>query len=119
MDELDAAFSTVAGFFAILAEPSRLKIMHALCDGERSVNRIVADSGMTQTNVSRHLALMHRHGVLARRRDGNQIHYRIADDTMPELCRAVCLRMARTMNVRRPLRRQLLKLIPAPKKRAA
>jgi DNA-binding transcriptional ArsR family regulator len=119
MDKLDAAFSTVAGFFAILAEPNRLKIMHALCDGERSVNRIVADSGMTQTNVSRHLALMHRHGVLARRRDGNQIHYRIADDTMPELCRAVCLRMARTMDESRPLRRQLLKLIPPPKKRAA
>jgi DNA-binding transcriptional ArsR family regulator len=119
MDKFDAAFSTVARFFAVLAEPNRLKIMHALCDGERSVNRIVADTGLSQTNVSRHLALMHRHGVLARRRDGNQIHYRIADEALPELCRAVCLRMARAMDERRPLRRQLLKLIPAPTKRAA
>lgn len=48
---------------------------------ERTVNRIIAETGITQTNVSRHLALTHRHGVLERRREGNQIHYRIADET--------------------------------------
>jgi hypothetical protein len=53
------------------------------------------------------------------RRDGNQIHYRIADDAMLALCRAVCRRMAKTMDKGRPLRHQLLKLIPSLKKRAA
>lgn len=119
MDELEPLFSTVAGYFAILAEPARLKIMHAICEGERSVTEIVADTGISQTNVSRHLGLMHRQGVVVRRRDGKQIYYRVADETMPELCRVVCERMAKTMDERRPLRRRLLKLIPAPKKRAA
>ena len=117
-DELDPVFSTVAQYFAILAEPARLKIVHALCEGERTVTQIVADTGIAQTNVSRHLGLMHRQGAVVRRRDGKQIYYRVADGTMPELCRVVCERMAKTMDERRPLRRQLLKLIPAPKKRA-
>jgi len=119
VNELDPVFSTVAGYFAVLAEPARLKIMHAICEGERTVNQIVADTAMTQTNVSRHLGLMYRHGVVTRRKDGNQVYYRIADETMLELCRAVCTRIANSMDERRPLKRQLLKLIPAPKKHAA
>lgn len=118
IDDLDPLFSTVAGYFAILAEPARLKIMHAICEGERSVSEIVVDTGISQTNVSRHLGLMHRQGVVVRRRDGKQIYYRVADQTMPELCRAVCMRMAKSMDERRPLARRLLKLIPAPKRRA-
>jgi DNA-binding transcriptional ArsR family regulator len=117
MSELDPVFSTVAAYFSVLSEPTRLKIMHAVCNGERSVSQIVAETGATQTNVSRHLGLMHRHGVLARRKDGNQVYYRVADETMIELCRSVCNRIATTIDERRPLRKQFLKLLP--KKRAA
>ena len=119
MDELDPVFDAVAAYFSVLSEPTRLKIMHAVCAGERTVSQIVAQTGATQTNVSRHLGLMHRHGVLARRRDGNQIHYSVADPTMVELCRTVCNRIAGTIDERRSLKRQFLRLIPAPKKRAA
>ena len=119
MDELDPVFDAVAAYFAVLSEPTRLKIMHAVCDAEQTVSQIVVATGATQTNVSRHLGLMFRHGVLARRREGNQIYYRVADQTMVELCRSVCNRIASTIDERQPLRRQLLKLIPAAKKRAA
>ena len=119
MNELDPVFDAVAAYFSVLSEPTRLKIMHAVCTGEKTVSQIVAETGATQTNVSRHLGLMHRHGVLARRRDGTQIHYRVADPTMVELCRIVCNRIAARIDERRPLKRQFLKLIPAPKKRAA
>jgi DNA-binding transcriptional ArsR family regulator len=119
MDELDPVFSAVAAYFSVLSEPTRLKIMHAVCNGERTVNDIVAQTGATQTNVSRHLGLMHRQGVLARRRAGTQVLYSVADPTMVELCRTVCNRIAGTIDERRPLRRQFLKLLPAPKKRAA
>jgi len=115
----DSVFGAIAGYFAMLAEPTRLKIMHALCYGERSVGRIVADTGVNQTTVSRQLALLHRHGMTTRRRDGNQVFYRIADETMPDVCRAVCRRIANSMEGRRPLRRRFLALIPAPKRRAA
>jgi len=119
MNELDPVFDAVAAYFSVLSEPTRLKIMHAVCAGEKTVSQIVAETGATQTNVSRHLGLMHRHGVLARRRDGNQIHYCVADPTMVELCRTVCNRIGSAIDERRPLRRQLLRLLPAPKRRAA
>ena len=119
MNELDPVFDAVAAYFSVLSEPTRLKIMHAVCNGERTVGEIVAQTGATQTNVSRHLGLMHRHGVLARRREGTQVIYSVADPTMVELCRTVCNRIAGTIDERRPLRRQFLKLLPAPKKRAA
>lgn len=118
MDKLDPVFDAVAAYFTMLAEPARLKIMHAICEGERTVNQIVGDTGITQSTVSRHLGLLYRHGVVERRRDGTQIYYRVADQTMPELCRTVCTRIARSMDERRPLRRQLLELLPA-RKRAA
>ena len=118
-NELDEVFDAVASYFSVLSEPTRLKIMHAVCDGEQAVAQIVAATGATQTNVSRHLGLMHRHGVLARRREGNQIYYRVADETMVELCRSVCNRIATTIDDRGPLKRQLLKLIPDAKKHAA
>ena len=56
---------------------TRLKILHAICNSERSVSAIVAATGATQTNVSRHLALMHQAGVVSRRRDGNAVYYRV------------------------------------------
>lgn len=118
-NELDEVFDAVASYFSVLSEPTRLKIMHAVCDGEQAVAQIVAATGATQTNVSRHLGLMHRHGVLARRREGNQIYYRVADETMVELCRSVCNRIATTIDDRGPLKRRLLKLIPDAKKHAA
>ena len=119
MDELDPVFDAVAAYFSVLSEPTRLKIMHAVCDHEQSVSQIVAATGSTQTNISRHLGLMHRHGVLVRRRDGNQIYYRVTDQTMIDLCRSVCNRIATTIDDHRPLKKQLLKLLPVSNKRAA
>ena len=118
MDELDPVFATVAGYFGVLSEPTRLKIIHALCQGaEKTVNEIVAETGATQTNVSRHLSLMHRHGVVARRKVGTQVWYSVADQTMVELCRSVCTRIAGTIDERKPMKKQLLRLLP--RKRAA
>ena len=118
MDELDPVFASVASYFSILSEPTRLKIMHALCVGEKTVTQIVEETGATQTNVSRHLGLMHRHGVVARRKDGTQVIYSVADETMVELCRSVCTRIAGSIDERRPMKRQLLRLLPR-KRRAA
>lgn len=117
--DLDEAFARLAAYFGVLAEANRLKIMHALCEGERTVGQVIEQTGLTQTNVSRHLSLMHLHGVVLRRREGKQIHYRIADQTMPELCGAVCTRIANDTRQRGPLQRQLRKLVAAVEKHAA
>ena len=92
--ELEKLFQTVSGYFALLAEPTRLKILNSLCEGERSVSEIVGRTGATQTNVSRHLNLMFSRGVLNRRRDGAMTMYSIADQNVVELCRTACVRIA-------------------------
>ena len=119
MDELDPVFDAVASYFGMLSEPTRLRIMHAICEKEMTVSQIVGALAATQTNVSRHLSLMHRGGVLARRKEGNQVYYRVADVAMVDICRSVCNRIAGQMDERKPLRRGLLRLMPRAKKRAA
>jgi DNA-binding transcriptional ArsR family regulator len=94
MDELEKVFESAAEYFSLLAEPSRLKIMHCLCDGERSVNEVVDASGLSQANASRHLNMLYRAGVVGRRRDGAQVIYRLVDPNFTELCRTVCVRIA-------------------------
>lgn len=119
MDELDPVFDTVAAYFSVLSEPTRLRIMHAICETEKPVSKIVAELSATQTNVSRHLSLMYRAGVLARRKEGNHVYYRVADASMVEVCRMVCNQIAGRMDEKKPLRRELLRLLPAAKRRAA
>jgi len=80
----------IAARFRLLAEPMRVRILSRLRDGEASVGEIVADLGTTQQNVSRHLAILHREGVLGRRKDGNRAVYWIADDSVLDLCEHVC-----------------------------
>ena len=92
--ELDRLFERVSGYFALLAEPTRLKILNAICEEERSVTDIVERVGSTQTNVSRHLNLMYGKGVLTRRRDGPMTFYGIADPEIVTLCRTACVRFA-------------------------
>jgi DNA-binding transcriptional ArsR family regulator len=112
MDELDPVFNRVAAYFALLSEPMRLKIMHAVCLEEKSVGQIVEATGATQTNVSRHLNRMHAAGAVSRRKDGNQVYYRVADETLVEMCRNVCVRIAAEIDLQQPLRRDLLELLP-------
>jgi DNA-binding transcriptional ArsR family regulator len=92
--ELERLFERVSGYFALLSEPTRLKILNAICDGERSVSEIVERTGASQTNVSRNLNLMFGRGVLARRREGAMTFYSIADENMVNLCRAACVQVA-------------------------
>ena len=118
MEELDAVFSRVAAYFALLSEPMRLKIVHAVCLEEKSVTQIVAATSASQTSISRHLNRMFAAGALARRRDGNRVYYSVADPDLAALCRSVCVRIAAEIDEQQPLCRDLLKLIPRAPGRA-
>ena len=86
----DQALELVARRFAVLAEPMRLRLLQALFNGELSVNTLVAATGGTQANVSRHLqTLMHAH-ILSRRKEGLQVFYAISDPSIFKLCELVC-----------------------------
>jgi DNA-binding transcriptional ArsR family regulator len=107
-EELERVFAAVARYFAVLGEPTRLKILHAICDEERSVSAIVKATGATQTNVSRHLALMLQVGVVSRRREGSTVHYRLSDPEFAQMCRSVCVRIAGRIEADGTLQRGLL-----------
>ena len=107
-DELDGVFIAVARYFGLLSEPTRLRILHAICHAEQSVSAIVAATGATQTNVSRHLALMHHAGVVSRRREGSIVYYGVADPEFVSICRSVCVQIAGRIDATAPLKRDLL-----------
>jgi DNA-binding transcriptional ArsR family regulator len=86
----EQALGLVAARFRALGEPSRLRLLTALMDGERSVQALVAETGFEQPNVSRHLALLRREGIVERRGEANRAYYRIRDRTVVVLCRMVC-----------------------------
>lgn len=86
----EPALRLVAQRFKALSEPSRLKLILALETGEKNVGELVEESGMTQANVSRHLQHLLEAGILARRRQGAQVFYRIADPRVFDLCEVVC-----------------------------
>lgn len=87
------ALELVAGRFKLLAEPMRLRLLQSLHGAELSVTELVAASGATQANVSKHLGLLCDAGILRRRKDGMHVFYSIADPMVFELCNLVCTRL--------------------------
>ena len=90
----DRVFESAAELFAVLATPVRLKIISAVCRQERNVSELLALIDTTQPNMSQHLATLYRSGVLAKRREGTQIYYRLQNERIATLCRAVCTQVA-------------------------
>ena len=86
----DEALDLIARRFAVLSEPMRLRLVHALFGGEKNVNALVEETGGTQANISRHLQTLTQAGVLARRKEGLQVFYSIADPSIFKLCDLVC-----------------------------
>lgn len=86
----EAAIELVARRFAVLSEPLRLRLLHALFEGERNVTQLVELTGGTQANVSRHLQTLTLAGVLGRRKEGLMVFYHIADPSLFQLCELVC-----------------------------
>lgn len=86
----DEALAMIARRFSVLSEPMRLRLLHALFEGEKSVNTLVETTKGTQANVSRHLQTLADAGLLARRKEGLQVFYTIADPTIFPLCELVC-----------------------------
>ena len=85
-----AALRKVAERFKALSEPTRLRLLYALMDGEKTVSELVVETGSVQANVSKHLSILLDDGVLGRRKQGTSAYYHIADESIFELCDLVC-----------------------------
>lgn len=89
------ALAEVALYFQALSEPTRLQILNLLRQGEHSVGELARLCGYTAANISRHLALLTRRGLVRRETRGNSAIYSIADPSVYALCDLVCDNIAR------------------------
>lgn len=74
-----------AKFFKGLGDKSRLAILETLLDEEKSVADIVKLTGLSQPNVSAHLACLLECGLVQRQRDGQWVLYSVTSDQVPEI----------------------------------
>jgi DNA-binding transcriptional ArsR family regulator len=80
----------IAQRFRALSEPTRIKLLDRLREGEASVQQLAETVGSSQQNVSKHLGVLHQAGIVGRRRKGNYVFYSIVDEGVFALCEDVC-----------------------------
>ncbi len=68
----------------VLGHPVRIQILEFLTQGEQSVGVLAQELGVSQSNLSQHLAILRDKGILFDRRAGHQVFYRLADSRIPE-----------------------------------
>ncbi len=89
----------VATRFKLLSEPLRLQLINLLMSrGELCVTDLVELTGQTQANISKHLNLLAREGILERRKEGLKVFYRIADPSIQQICAVMCDRIRDELN---------------------
>lgn len=86
-DAPNSSLATRALLFHGFSDRSRLSIVEALRDGERRVSDVVAATGLTQPNISMHLACLWECGLVAREKRGREVYYRLIGG-VPELLTA-------------------------------
>ncbi|ARU56994.1 MAG: metalloregulator ArsR/SmtB family transcription factor [Pseudomonadales bacterium] len=89
--ELSAeALELIAMRFKILGDPMRLKILHALQSGEKTVGELVSIVNANQPNISKHLSILRTAGLVKRRKESNLAYFTIGAPFVFELCEIVC-----------------------------
>jgi DNA-binding transcriptional ArsR family regulator len=86
----DALVERIAERFRVIGEPVRIRLLEQLLEGEVSVGDLSAALGASQQNVSKHLGILLRAGIVGRRKDGTSSYYRIVDSSVMALCEQVC-----------------------------
>jgi DNA-binding transcriptional ArsR family regulator len=80
----------IARRFRVIGEPVRIRLLERLREGEATVQELVAVTGGTQQNVSKHLGVLLHAGIVGRRKEGTSVYYRITDSSVFDLCELVC-----------------------------
>ena len=86
----DELVELIARRFRVIGEPMRIRLLDRLRSGESTVLALTAAVGASQQNVSKHLGVLHDAGIVARRKEGTQVYYRVVDSGVFELCETVC-----------------------------
>ena len=79
------AIKLMAERFRALGEVSRLKLIFAVGNGEKNVSQLIAVTGLSQANVSKHLKILTDSGIFARRKQGIYVFYSTTDSSVFKL----------------------------------
>lgn len=82
-------FEQLANRFKLLGEPARLRLLSILCEGECNVQELCEQTGLHQSNVSKHLQLLKAMGIVTCRREGIFRYYRLIDTALMSICRNI------------------------------
>ncbi len=93
----DRALQHVADYFRALSEPIRLKLLNALRDGPRNVSELTALLDCSQANVSKHMTMLAKLGLVVRTSKGTSAYYEISDPRTYQLCDLVCGQIAQRL----------------------
>jgi len=88
------AITRIAEYFKVLSEVSRLQILCSLKTGQKNVTEIIAQTGLGQANVSKHLKILTQVGMVVRQPQGVSVYYEIADPSIFQLCEIVCQQLS-------------------------
>jgi len=80
----------IAARLKVIGDPTRIRLLDVLRDGERSVQQLTEALGTSQQNVSKHLGLLYGAGIVSRRKEGTSAFYAVSDPSVYELCEQVC-----------------------------
>jgi len=86
----DPLVELIARRFRAMGEPMRIRLLDRLRGGEATVAELTDALGASQQNVSKHLSVLAEAGIVARRKDGNRVYYRIGDEGVLAICEEVC-----------------------------
>jgi len=76
---------TMAELFAILGDPTRMRVLTALSSGELCVSDLAVATGVNRTTISHQLRVLRAHRMVRRRRDGKVVYYALDDDHVAAL----------------------------------
>ncbi|MDY7015413.1 MAG: metalloregulator ArsR/SmtB family transcription factor [Cyanobacteriota bacterium] len=85
-----SALESIAHYFKVLSELSRLQVLCALKGGAKNVTEIIEETGLGQANVSKHLKILAQAGIVKRMPQGVSVYYQITDPIVFNLCELVC-----------------------------
>ena len=86
----DPLVELIAERFRTIGDPTRIRLLERLQDGEASVQELAEHVGTSQQNVSKHLGVLARVGIVGRRKEGTFAYYRITDASVFAICEQVC-----------------------------
>ncbi len=89
-----------ARVFAALANPARHEIVHLLCEGERTPGELADILEISKPNLSQHLAVLQREGLVTRTRDAGQVYFQIIDPRLTQGCALIDEMLGRVLSDR-------------------